>query len=110
MHKNEIKFIGKTWVTVEYKKNINQTTNADHQKRQYHTITGSKLVKTTSKNDKRNLIGPQHRPIRKHIQEVPQTLHHQSQNKEQLSQNTNKTGCYPIQQKNDQYPTTYKKM
>ena len=79
--------------------NNNQTTNADHQKKQYHTITGSKLVKTTAKNNKQNFLGQQNRPIRKHIQEIPHTLHQQPHNKERRSQNTNKIGCYPIQQK-----------
>ena len=71
--------------------NIIKTTNANHQKRRYHTITVSKLVNTTAKTNKQNLIGPLHQPIRKHIQEVPQTLHHQPHNKERRSQNTNKT-------------------
>ena len=70
--------------------NIDQISNADHQKRRYHTVTGSKLVKTTA-NNKKNLSGQQHQPIRKLIQEVQQTLHHQPPKKERRSQNTNKT-------------------
>ena len=50
--------------------NINQISNADHQKRRYHTVTGNKLVKTTANNSKKNLSGQQHQPIRKLIQEV----------------------------------------
>ena len=76
VNKSEIKFMGKNMGNRRIQQNNNQTTNADHQKKRNHTITGSKLVKTTAKNKEQNFIGQQTRPIRKHIQEVPQTLHH----------------------------------
>ena len=76
--------------------NINQTTIADHQKKRHHTtITGSKLVETTANNNKQNFIGQQNRPIRKHTQEVAQTLRYQPHNKERRIQSTNKTGMLP---------------
>ena len=56
VNKNEFKFMGKTWVTAEYNGGINQTTDANHQKKRYHTTTGIKLVNTTANNNKQNLI------------------------------------------------------
>ena len=74
---------------------INQTTDANHQKKRYHSTTGSKLVKTTANNNKQNLIEQRNQPIRKRIQKIPQTLQHQPHDKRRRSQNTNKTGMLP---------------
>ena len=45
-------------------RDINQTTDADYQKKRYHII--NKLAKTTANNNKQDHIGQQDRPIRKH--------------------------------------------
>ena len=74
---------------------INQTTDANHQKKRYHTTTGSKLAKTTANNNKQNLIEQRNQPIRKRIQKILQTLQHQPHDKRRRDQNTNKTGMLP---------------
>ena len=91
VNKNEIKLMGENMGNRRIQQTINQTINADHQKKRHHTNTGSKLFKTTANNNTQNFIGQHNRPIRKHIQEVPQTLHHQPHNKNRRSQNTIKT-------------------
>ena len=80
VNENEIKFMGKTWVTVKY-----------------NEISTKLLMLITKRNDITPLLGvsglkQQNRPTRKHIQEVSQTLHQQPHNKERRSQNTNNTG------------------
>ena len=74
------------------KRGINQTTDANHQKKRYHTTTGSKLAKTTANNNKQNLIEQRNQPTRKRIQKILQTLQHQPHDKRRQDQNTNKTG------------------
>ena len=38
-------------------RDINRTTDADYQKKRYHTIIGSKLAETTANNNKQNFNG-----------------------------------------------------
>ena len=52
VNKNEIKFMGKTCMNVEY----NQNTYVNQRKKRSHTITGSKLAKTITNNHKQSFI------------------------------------------------------
>ena len=74
---------------------INKTTDANHQKKRYHTTTGSKLAKTTANKNIQNLIEQRNQPIRKRIQKILQTLQHQPHDKRRRDKNTNKTGMLP---------------
>ena len=69
VNKNEIKVMGKTWVTVDYNR-----------------ISTKLPMLITKRNDQDFWLitkrkGQRDRPIRKHIQKVPQALHHQPHKK-----------------------------
>ena len=108
VNKNEIELIGKTWVTGK-QRDINQISDTDYQKNDITPLLGVNWLKQLPIAKKQDHIGQRDRPIRKHIQKVPQALHHQPHKNAEVKIQRNQVATQ-YNKKHDQCPTTYKKM
>ena len=74
VNKNEIKFMGKTWVTVEYNKTSTKLPMLITNRNDITQLLGLHWLKQLPITINKNLTGQWSRLIRKHIQEVSQTF------------------------------------
>ena len=98
VNKNEIKFIGKTWVTAEYNGISTKLPMLITKRNDITPLLGVNWLKQLPITKKQNLIEQRNQPIRKCIQKIPQTLQHQPHKDAEVKIQI-KPGCYPIQQK-----------